>query len=84
MKGQHANGWGYAHYGWWDVSWLLKAVTEPLEREFHWGMVRKIVEVQSGEDFLLALGLIRICGFLSPLGGLFDLYISTDSGGMFT
>ena len=51
---------------------------------FHWGMVLKIVEFQSGDDFCWALGRCNLCGLETPLGVLLDLVISTDSWGMLT
>ena len=47
---------------------------------FHSGIVRNIVEFQSGDDFLVALGCSSLSGLETPLGVLLDFLMSTVSG----
>ena len=75
-------------YGERDASWLVKDVIEPASaaaawREFHSGMVWKMVEFQSGEDSVRALGLSNLWGLVCcPRAGHFEHTKLTESGWM--
>ena len=71
------------------ASRLLNAVRESASAVeagnwFHSGIVLIMVEFQSGDDFRCALGLCSLSGLETPLAVLFDLVMSTDSGGILT